>query len=179
MNLIQIQEFFADYSLSSIIIASVTLLVTFLTDKLLRNKTAKIISAFFPFILGIVLTYLKTLIFDGVFAFTLSTVSAGFMSGWLSVMIKVIIKRTISGQKPFIEKDVAVIIGLIEGYVKSDCIDGVATFIRELIAMDDNTEPDDVIKDIADTLTQNAVENQSDFTALAGLIFASVKQTKE
>ena len=176
MNFIDIQNFFADYSLSSVIIACIVCAITFFTDKLLRNKTVKLLGTLIPFILGIIFVYLKSLIFDHVFALSLSTVSAGFMSGWLSIVIKVIIKRATAGQKEVIDQDLAVIIGIIEGYVKNDCIDGVATFIKELIATCCENEPDNVIKNIADTLTQNAVDEQFDFTAIAGLIFASVKQ---
>jgi hypothetical protein len=180
LNLIDLHEFFADYSLSSVVIACIVCAITFFTDKLKRNKAVKTISSFVPFVLGIVLTCFNNLIFDGKIEFSASTLSAGFMSGWLSVMIKVIIKRVISGQKPLNMDSTAVIIGLIEGYVKSECLEAVADFIKEVI-FSCQKDSGSAIEGIAKKLTETAQDQfaDTDLKSLAGLIFASVKQIKE
>ena len=180
MNLIDIHKFFADYSLSSVVIAIIVCAITFFTDKLLRNKAVKNLSSLLPFVLGIVLTFFNNLIFNGKIEFSATTLSAGFMSGWLSVMIKVIIKRVLNGQKPLNMDSTAVIIGLIEGYVKSECLEAVAGFIKEII-FSCQKDHGEAINGITEKLVENAQEPfaETDFKTLAGLIFASVKQIKE
>ena len=179
MNLILLKEFFANYSLPSVVMAFIIYLCVGLTDRITTSKKVKSLSSVLPFILGMLLNVIYNLILTNRLTINTSILSAGFMSGWLSLAIKVIIDKIVKGEKLPDSKFSLVISGLIEGYVPKNAIIGVCRYIEELI----NGQGDEVdtIGKIASHLTKNALDgfSSNDMLALAGLIFASTKQIKE
>lgn len=179
MNLILLKEFFANYSLPSVVMAFIIYLIVRLTDRITTSKKVKSLSSVIPFILGMLLNVIYNLILTNRLTINTSILSAGFMSGWLSLAIKVIIDKIVKGEKLPDSKFSLVISGLIEGYVPKNAVISVCRYIEELI----NCQEDEVdtIGKIASHLTINALDGftSNDMLALAGLIFASTKQIKE
>ena len=179
MNLIFLKEFFANHSLSSIITALLITGIVILADKLPLTKRVKGVLYLLPFILGILFNFVYNCILAKKVFINSQILSAGFMSGWLSVAVKVIINKLIKGEKLEESKSSLVISGLIEGYIDKESISNVCKAVEELLC--NHVNESDTIGKIAGLLSQNAVESfsYSDMLALAGLIFSSTKQIKE
>lgn len=179
MNLIILKEFFANYSLSSIIMAIIIYVITQLIEKFIKSKKVKSLSSVISFVLGMLLNLVYSFIVTDRFFINTQILSAGFMSGWLSLAIKVIIDKIIKGENLPESEYSLVISGIIEGYVPKNAITDVCRYIEELIS---NKEDEvDTISKIAHHLSLNALEGftSNDTLALASLIFASTKQIKE
>lgn len=181
MNLIVLQEFFESYSIGSIILAVAIGLINFLLGKIFGEKIKGAL-LFIPFILGVALNYLYKLIFVGNATLDGATLSAGVVSGSLSFALKGLLSNLIKGKKLPDGKRAVIITGLIEGYVKSDCIDLVVSLIEEVFVSvdgDKNVQQSEVISKIALHIKSNSDDcEKTDYVALATLIFASVKQTE-
>lgn len=179
MNLIVLQNFFASYSLPSILIATIGSVLTLVLDKLVKNKTVKRLFYLLPFIVGIILNFVYNLIIEESPVFSTQVLSAGIMSGSLSIIIKVTINKLLSGQKLPQSETAIVITGLIEGHVKRDSVSDVANLIEGIFTENsDGITECEIISKIALTIQQNS-QSEYDFHALATVIFASVKKLKE
>lgn len=182
MNFIFLQEFFADYSIGSILLAVVISLIVYFIDKIPMNKIVDKFCYAIPFVLGIAFNFVYNLIASGIAVMNAEVISAGIMSGSLSVAVRVIVNRLLKGQPLPKNKQALIITGLIEGYVDQNNVTTSVEFIQKFFdegncAMEDN----EIITQIALHLSQNSQNGftDGDMTALATLIFASVKQTKE
>ena len=180
MNLILIQDFFADYSISSVIIAIIVGIATYFTSKIKTLSKQRSFLYLLHFFLSIALTFVYNLILGKQNALNLQTLSAGIMSGSLSLVIKVLLNKIINGEKLPNDKVSLLIAGLIDGYVKKDAIQVVISFVKGLLCGEESsaTAEDDAINQIAFNLKQHSFEDYTDgdIFALACLIFASVKQ---
>ena len=184
MNLIVLQEFFSDYSIGTIVTAVVISIITYLISKLSFPKVVKVLTYFLPFVLGIIIQYVCSIVNTGSWSFSYAILSAGIMSGSLSFAIKMILHRIFRGDKLPTSKRSIIITGLIDGYVKKDSVDVVVNLIeRVFIEKGENphVEKSEIITEIAFHIEQNVIEGTQnlDATALASLIFASVKQMAE
>lgn len=179
MNLIILKEFFANYSLPSIVMAIMIYIIVQASERLTTNKKVKSILGVLPFVLGMLFNLVYNFIITNQFSINTQILSAGFMSGWLSLAIKVIIDKIIKGEKLPNDKYALVITGLIEGYVPKDAIISVCRYIEEILDCKENEV--DTIGKIAQHLSVNAIDgfSSNDMLALAGLIFASTQQIKE
>lgn len=179
MNLIVLQNFFASYSLPSIIIATICFAMVFLLDRLVKNKAIKRLFYLLPFVIGVILNFVYNLIIGASPIFDAQVLSAGIVSGSLSIIIKVTINKILSGQKLPQSKRAIVITGLIEGHVKKDSVNLVANLIEGIFTENpDGTTECEIISKIALTIEENS-QSEYDFHALATVIFASVKKLKE
>ena len=179
-NLIFLQQFFADYSASCIIISVIISIIVCLIDKFsVKGLVAKLNYAL-PFVLGIFFNIIYNLIVGQIVSNGAQVVSAGFMSGSLSFAMKVILTSLLKGGKLPQSKIAIIITGLIQGYVNENEVESSVKFIEALF-VEGQIEETQIITQIALHLSQNTQDEitEGDITALATLIYASVKQTKE
>ena len=179
-NLIFLQQFFADYSTSCIVISVIISIIVCLIDKFsVKGLIAKLNYAL-PFVLGILFNIVYNLIVGQITSNGAQVVSAGFMSGSLSFAKKVIISSLLKGEKLPESKIAIIITGLIQDYVNENEVESSVKFIEALF-VEGQFEETQIITQIALHLSQNtqAEITQGDITALATLIYASVKQNKE
>lgn len=183
MNLITIQDFFADYSVSSVVMAGLIFTVIYFLDKINLSKSFRRILFLLPFALGILFSFVYNLILTKNAEFTLEVIYAGLISGSLSVIIKVTITKIIKGEPLPKTKAQLLITGLIEGYVKKESITIVIQFIENLFVEIEtsNLTENQVIEQIANELKKHttSVLKEGDLITLASLIYTTVLQTKE
>lgn len=99
MNLESLTDFFAVYSLPSVIIAIIIAIICILVDKLFLKKIYYGIRAYLPFVLGIIFYILYDLIFNGISPkINELSVSAGLVSGSLSSVFFSLIRRIVTGK---------------------------------------------------------------------------------
>lgn len=182
MNLIQLQDFFADYSISSIIMAVFIYLAVYFIDKHTKSKVVKGLTYFLPFALGLITNFVYNLILHKKVVFNSQLLSAGLMTGCLSLVIKVIINRVLKGEKLPDSKLALLISGLIEGQVEKERVIEVANLIEKITLETGEIKTEcEIICEIEIVLSKHALKTvtEQQIKALATLIFASVNQTKE
>lgn len=180
-NLIFLQNFFADYSVSCIVISIIISLIVCLIDKFSIKGIITKLNYALPFILGISFNFVYNLIIGQINSNGAQVVSAGFMSGSLSFAMKVIVSSLLKGESLPESKTAIIITGLIQGYVSKNDVESSVKFIEELFVEGQGIEETQIVAEIALHLSQTSMQDLSegDITALATLIYASVKQTKE
>lgn len=186
MDLIQIREFFAEYSASAIISATLIALINNVLICKIKNKALKRIMIFAPFLAGVIFTVVYESIINKVFCFNEQTIAMGITSGTLSYVISVIIKKIKNGERIPTDKNRLTILSLIENYVKQEALNSVALAIEEVLFgnEDNQNEPKtDKIKIdlIAEILLNNLCEDltELDVVCLAEIIFQSTSETTE
>ena len=94
--------------------------------------------------------------------------------------MKVILSSLLKGEKLPQSKIAIIITGLIQDYVNENEVESSVKFIEALF-VEGQVDEGQIITQIALHLSQNTQSEitEGDITALATLIYASVKQTKE
>ena len=162
------------YGISSIIIGILVAIIYGFAQKLLKNKLNAGIRGYFPFITGILLNFIFSLIFNGLNAsLTETTVYTGIFSGSLGTIIFTFIKKLKKGS---VNKDdfILIIEGLLLGVLQPEKVIAVSKEIKKLMS-EKHTEEELLI--LVEQTVKNFSESneQFDFTSIAELIISTVK----
>ncbi|MBQ9513729.1 MAG: hypothetical protein IJR66_01940 [Clostridia bacterium] len=93
--------FLSAFSLPILLIAFLTLSISFLADKFLFYKLPDIVKTLFPFIVSILLYFIYDLISSSKLSVNIETVSSGVMCGFLSSILFTFINNLKSGKINF------------------------------------------------------------------------------
>ena len=168
MNFTQIKEFFYDYTLTSIIIAVIFMVVKLVLEKYCSKKIAPSLITFLP-ILGAILTSLAVDMIINLKAFTITegTLSSAFLASFLSTLLTAIVKRVIKGKTVSLDKTTLFLEELLSAYSKEKD-DEVIELLKQIventeITSDNKKEQIDVIlKEKFFTLTELEISLVSD-----------------
>lgn len=178
MNLIMLKDFFSEYSAPSVIIAFIISIAKVIIDKSVGSKTVKHILAYSPFILGILFCYLYNVIFLGVYTFDISIIYAGILGGSLSCAFAVVLNKIIKGESLPTNTALALITGLIDGYVMEDKAEQVVENIYNLFVNTNTDEEQSIIVKITEILNDfsNGLLQPAELLALSAVILSSLKE---
>lgn len=172
-------EFLAEYSMSTIIIAIVSAIISCILKSVFKNKFSRFINNCLPFITSIALAFLYDLIFvSRYFRIEHSIIYSGIVSGTVAIAISVIVKKISKGEI-FIKNTLFLALeGLLEGYVKSDCIFEVVSAIIDLLESEQKEDSQiekeqEIIKLLKDNSNYDIPEIE--LTSIAEIIITTIK----
>ncbi len=174
MELNLLKEFLLSYSLPTVIIALIVGVVGFLTERFIKVKIPQFILTYAPFIISVIIYFSYDMIFL-IKAFYLrnEVIYAGLLSGSLSVIIKEVIKKLISGRPVNLSATALLIEGLISGYVKNSALANTAILIESII--NKKEERSKTTEDVFATLKDNSTDiDEQDLLSLATIIITAV-----
>ncbi len=133
MNDLILQDFLVSYSLPTLIVATIVCTVSLTLNKFF-DKMPKLLKAYLPFLLAIILYFGYDMIFViKAFIFRNETLCAGILSASLSVIVSSSLNKIFQG-KPFnVNKTILLIEGILEGYVSQSCLSQTAYIIEEIL----------------------------------------------
>ena len=177
MNYLSI-EFFSKYSLTTLIIAVVSAIISEVLRLIFKNKLSTFLKNYFPMMFSIILAIVVDMIMvEKKFNVTENAICLGFASGSLSTLILVIVTKIKKGEK-FTSDTLSLIIeGLISGYVKKDKICEVTKSIGTLIEkIDLKLQREKVEKEIKEILLKNLQEEISilELDSITTMIFGVI-----
>ncbi len=179
MEHVYLTDFFATYSLPTLIIALIVSAITFVINKFLENKLSKSFRSYLPFIFSITLYVAYDMIFvSKAFSVNVNSLYAGILCGSLSLIIGGALARITKGKPLSVSQTVLLIESILAGFVHAENLNRTATEVENLIAdTEENTDADS----IANTIKQNSVEgiDDSEFLRLAKLIITAIFSTKK
>lgn len=179
MDYILLKDFLATYSLPTLLIALVCAVVSFFINKLFYKKLPRIVIAYLPFILAIILYFAYHFIFVlGRFEFTESIFYAGILSGSLSVIIYKSAQKIASGKPLPLSSTALLIEGILQEYISENKIFETVISIEKLILS--CTEDQSAKTQIAEklrTCTNNLSVEEID--RLAQLLVSATKSLKK
>ena len=191
MNLIELKDFFEDYSASTVIIACIIAVITLLLDKKLATNVSAKLLLVLPFLLGVLLTFVWESIYSLSLNFNQETIVSGLISGSLSCCVSVIIRRKKSGKALPKSKTSLVILGLVENYVKQETLHSVVEHIERTIFCESTEVTENgesnckSLGEQLESITQSLVDNSngalspSDLEALALTVIKSLENHKK
>ena len=120
MNFILVKEFFKDYSVSSIIIAVIFMIVKLLLEWGFKDKISPSFITFAPLFCA----FATSIIVDMIFAqkavvITEFSIYSAFLSSILSTTLTAIVKRIFKGKKVILDKTTLFLEELLSGYTGS------------------------------------------------------------
>lgn len=180
MNFVSIKDFFALYSTPTILLATLVGVICLLMDKFLDKKIPLSIRNYTPILLSILLSFILDMIFViGEFRFSESAFAMGLISGSISLVIKSIVTKLITGKGINFNPTVMIIEQLILGYVANESITKTAVLIAEIIFNEINEE--ETKRQIVEALVNNSKEEHlnEELVSLADLIHSSIKNLNE
>lgn len=121
------------YGISAVIIGALVATVSFILEKLFCGKLKNGIKAYFPFIAGILFSFIYSVIFFG-FKESLKTeiLYSGACSGSLGIMIKTMLKQIFKGKTAAKSQTALLIEGIICEHVDKNLTEAVAAIEKVL-----------------------------------------------
>ena len=185
MNYDVIFDFFADFSLPTLIIATFVAIVKLIFDKFLSEKLGERFLTFLPFALAILLHFAYGSIFiHHSICFGEDTVTAGMISGSISVGISVLYKKLQNGNFTGFTDGIALVLeGILKSCVRSDALYiavlAVETVIDEALDKDEY-DLDTLVDAVSNTVKEYAHDKttEQDLKAVAMLAVEAVKSIK-
>ncbi len=178
MEYVYLTDFFATYSLPTLIIALTVSIITFIVNKFLASKLSLTIRSYLPFILSIALYVSYDIIFvSGAFSINLNSLYAGMLCGSMSLIIGGALARIKKGKPLSVSQTVLLIESILTGFVQAESLSRTATDVEGLIA--DTAENTDAIS-IAETIKENSAPDidESEFLRLAKVIITAIFSAK-
>ena len=176
MDYILLKDFLAYYSLPTLIVAVIVVILTLLSDKFLGDKIPELLRSFMPFILSIVIYFAYDMIFVcGKFVLKTDALYAGILSGSLSVIIFKSIKKVMNGKPLTLSATALLIEGIIESYVSENVLIDTVNAIEALFS--DESKKDTIIDDVKELLsisTENAT-SEEELLKISALLVKAVK----
>lgn len=119
MNYVLIKEFFADYSLQSIVIALIFMGVKLLLEGFFKNKLSPTFLTFTPFF-GALLTsvLVDMIIVEKAFNITELSICSAFVTATLSTVLTALVKRVFKGKKVVLDKTTLFLEELLSNYTE-------------------------------------------------------------
>ena len=194
MNSFNLDGFFTNYTLPTIIVAVVVAIIYIVLTIIFADKLFRPVKTFFPFICSLLLYYLYELIFvKAHFPPSQSTLSCGIVAGSLSTMIVAVIKRIKKGKTSPVDAVILVIEGIVCDYVNDSALSITSLAIKELleeklfcneIEKDEHSIAKDnhsLLGDVAQIIKDNSDKQFTDveLRAVASLTVSAVKQIKK
>ncbi len=178
MNLIMLKDFFTEYSVSTIVIALLSAAIKIVVDRFATSKTAKRITWYLPFLTGVLFGYLYQLIFLKTVTFDENVVYSGVISGTLAYAFALIIRRIYRGEALPDNPALAVIEGLVDGYVQDDCVQEVILVIYQHYVDSGKDQKGNAVEKITDTLNgySNGMLASAEIITLAQMIIKSLDE---
>ncbi len=161
------------YSLPTMVIAGIVSIFMLIYDIFASKHVAKKLSNYLPFLLAVILYLSYDMIFVAKgFKFNVSAVSAGILSGSLSVIVNASIKRLKEGKLPRVNAIETVIESLICAYVKKELLNQTAVKIKQAV----QTANGDIKAELNAILTENLSEpaEENELNMLSSLILKAV-----
>ena len=174
MDLLYLKDFFAQYSLPTLVIALSVAIINFIVKKFTHKKLPNLFFSYLPFGLAVIFYIAYDMIaLSKAFTVTVESVYAGLLSGSLSLVITSIGKRIAKGKPLSVTTTAMLIEGIISGYVREDALSQTASKVDTLIS--DNKAKDNH-NEIVALLKQNSEDSVSEeqLQTLAGLITRAV-----
>ncbi len=179
MEYVYLTDFFANYSLPTLIIAVVVSIITFLLNRFLSSKLSIGTRSYLPFIISIAFYLAYDMIFVcKAFEINVNSLYAGMLCGSMSLIIGGALSRIKKGKPLSVSQTVLLIENILTGFVHSENLTQTATSVENLIAETEDATDADVI---AQTIKENSVEgiDESEFIRLAKLIITAIFSAKK
>lgn len=170
-----LKDFFASYSLPTILIAVLVATLKGFLDGYVKSETTKKLIWYLPFLAGVLFSYLYNVIFLGIYAFDQTVVCSGVLSGALSYAVALIGRKIAKGEALPINPALAIIEGLVMGYLKEDCVKDATLIIYEHYSKMEGDE-EGTIEKINETLIlySNGLLAEGEIKALSKVILSTL-----
>lgn len=177
MDYLLLQDFLLNYSLPTLIVAVIVSAVSLTLNKFFSNAP-KLLRAYLPFLLAILLYYFYHVIFiEGSFTLKKEIFYGGILSGSLSAIISSCLKKISHGKPIGVSATVLLIEGILDGYIESHLITKTAIDIELALSLDDDEKKE---QQVVDTITYNCSSLSAEqILSLAKLIISAVKQVNK
>ncbi len=179
MEYVYLKDFFATYSLPTLVIAIIVSIITFILHKFLANKLSLSALSYIPFILAIIMYLAYDMIFVcGAFKINVNSIYAGMLCGSMSLVIGGALARIKKGKPLTVSQTVLLIESLLIGFVSSENLTQTATAVDSLIA---ENEENTNAESIAEKIKENSIDgfDESEFLRLAKLIITAIFSSKK
>ncbi len=174
MEYVYLTDFFATYSLPTLVIAVAVSIITFITNKFLSDKISATARSYLPFILSIAMYLAYDMIFVcNAFKINVNSIYAGMLCGSMSLIIGGALARIKKGKPLSVSQTVLLIESILTGFVQAENLTKTATTVEGLIAP---TEDATDTESIASAIKENSVEGitEGEFIRLAKLIITAI-----
>ena len=177
MDYLLLQDFLVTYSLPTLIVAVIVSAVSLTLNKFF-NGAPKLLKAYLPFLLAILLYFLYDILFvEGSFSFKKEVFYGGILSGSLSAIISSALNKILNGKPIGVSATILLIEGILEGYIESHLLTKTATDIELAFSLEDGEK---IEQQVIKTITYNCSSlSNSEIIRLSKLIISAVKQVKK
>lgn len=179
MDLVLLKDFLSDYSLPTVVIALFTGALSFIGEKLLKEKLPKAVKIYAPFLLSVLLYFAYDAIFvNKAFSLNSEAFYAGLLSGSLSKVLYSAAKRISNGKNAGLSATVLLIESLLSEYVEEEKLSAAVGAITELLLNSERSP--DVGNEILSVIKEGSVKEFSDeeLLLLVAIIIKSVESLK-
>lgn len=178
MDYLFIQDFLTTYSLPTLIVAIIVCTVSLTLNKFF-DKLPKLLKAYFPFLLAVVLYFTYDMLFvikD--FSFRAESFYGGLVSGSVSAIISSTIKKIAKGKHIDTSTTVMLIESILEGYIAQDTLSSLALDIEKdlSISIEKSLTEEQIVNKIS-AVTNNI--SVGEITRLAKLIVCALNSIKK
>jgi hypothetical protein len=178
MNYVYLRVFIENYSLPTLAISGIVAILMLLYDKFLASKLPTTVRNFLPFLLSTILYYAYDMVFVvGGFVFSKGTLSAGILSGSLSIIITSSIYKLKNGKPISLDNKSVLIEHILTGFISQELLKATVTEIISII----NSEIIDKEQVITETISNNSQAQMeiAEIKALSSLIVKAVSSVKQ
>lgn len=177
MDYLLLQDFLVTYSLPTLIVAVIVSAVSLTLNKFFVNAP-KLLKAYFPFLLAVLLYFLYDMIFvERAILLNKHAFYGGILSGSLSAIISSALRKISSGKSIGVSATVLLIEGILDGYIANHLLTKTALDIEVALSLEDGEKKE---QQVIDTISYNCSSLSSDqVIRLAKLIISAVKHVNK
>ena len=177
MDYLLLQDFLVSFSLPTLIVAVIVSAVSLTLNKFF-NGIPKLLKAYLPFVLAILLSFGYDIIFvEGAFCFKKEVFYGGILSASLSAIISSALNKISQGKPIGVSATVLLIEGILESYIESNLLTNTALEIEQALILEDSEKKE---QQVIDTITYNCSSLSNDeIINLTKLIITAVKEVKK
>lgn len=166
-------ELLSLYGLPSVIISVAVALICFLVELIAKNKIS-CIKGYIPFISGVMLYFVYSLIFFGFYnSIKAEILYSGVACGSLGVILKTAVKKIFNGK--IVQSQTALIIEGIICDIDVDNLSVVVAKVERIFTENVDSSEIDIVNAIASILKEHAKSDESTLENMAHLIAQAVK----
>lgn len=177
MDYLLLQDFLATYSLPTLIVAVIVSTVSLTLNKFFYNAP-KLLKAYLPFLLAILLHFGYDIIFvQATFTLEKEAFYGGILSGSLSAIISSALNKILNGKSIRGGATILLIEGILDGYIAQNLLTKTAMDIEVALSLKDGEQKE---RQVIETISYNCSSLSNDeVIRLAKLIISAVKQLKK